>query len=309
MKFTQARIIILMLLLGSCAHKPFNETKMHSTRDMTALEKTQLSSWQWSPAERSPADWLNSCVSSVTSFFKPKALTQDYGVARPLPELSQLNPEIKKFPNGKKYTQYTANIGVMNKYPDYDQFLEDTAEIIFEPVEPFGHIVLRVGKKTYAFNNVQWTAISGFSPEMNKSRSADLISSQGYVFQLGKNKIEALKKDVELFYNSSKTHNIPAFDAYSPMLKIEERDGLMGGKSLFYVTDSPKYGNNKELKGKIIEVEGKMVLDAGNGLMVPVVKKGNDYYTQSYSCSSSAAHVLEKFFGIKTSYGYSAITK
>jgi len=218
-----------------------------------------------------------------------------------------LNPTEKVFPNGKKYIEYRANINVMNKYPDYDEFLEETAEIIFEPVDPFGHINLRVGKKIYSFNNVRWTSINTFSPRMQKSTKPDeLLSSHGFVFQLGKDKIDSLAKEIKAFYESSHSHNIPAFDAYSPLLKIEEREGSFGGKKLFYVTDSPKYGNNQEINGKIIEVNGKMVLDAGNGVSVPVIKKGDHYFTQSYSCSSSAGHVLERFFGLTISHNISA---
>lgn len=298
------KMVLVMLLASSCAGTPY----LYSSRDITPEEKIELASGVTQLSERSPANWFNSCVSSVGSFFKPKPAVSEYGPLLPLPELAQLNPVAKNFSNGKKYTEYTANINVMNKYPDYDQFLEETAEVIFEPVDPFGHIVLRIGKKTFAFNNVQWTAVRNFSPEMNpSSKPEELMHSHGFVFQLGKQKIEALKKDIELFYSSSSSHNIPAFDAYSPLLKIEEREaGVTGGKKLFYVTDSPKYGNSRELTGSIVEKEGKMVLDAGNGVIVPVVKKGNDYYTQSYSCSSSAGHVLEKFFGIKISHAYSA---
>lgn len=305
MKLKTLLLTALLLVLSSCAHNP-HELRF-SSRDISAEEKQFISAWDGSSelTARTPANWFNSCLSSVSSFFKPKSeLAQS--LSRPLPELTQLNPVPKTFPNGKTYIEYTANPNVMNKYPDYDVFLEETAEVIFEPTEPFGHIYLRVGKKVHSFNFIQSTSISHYSPRMKKSTNPELISSHGYVFQLGKEKIEAMKNEIEAFYRSSQSHNIPAFDAYSPLLKIVEEEGVLGGKNLRYVTDSPKYGNDQTLKGTLKEVDGKMVLDAGNGVIVPVVKKGNDYFTQSYSCSSSAGHILEKFFGIKVSQAYSA---
>lgn len=279
---------------------------LYSTRDATPEEKIEMASMNGQFHDRSPASpssWLNSCVTGVSQFFNPKNLEAQAPVVT-LPELTQLNPVQKVFPNGKKYVEYTANTNVMNKYPDYDVFLEETAEVIFEPVEPFGHINLRVGKKIYSFNNVQWTSINTFSPRMKKSNSEELLSSHGFVFQIGKENIAKLEAEIVAFYKSSQSHNIPAFDAYSPMLKLED----VGGGKLKYVTDSPKFGNSGSVDGKLVEENGVMMLVAGSGVKVPVVKQGKDYYTQSYSCSSSAGHVLEKFFGIKTAQNFSAKT-
>lgn len=294
----------LFMLLSSCA--TWIPEQYPSGRDITVSEAEEIQRWPGHTTERMPANWLDSCLSSVTQFFKPKTILAGTETLGPLPELTQLRSAEKFFPNKKKYIEYTANVDVMEKYPDYEDFLEQTAEILFEPIEPFGHINLRLGKKVYSFNSLEATSIETFSPEMRKSSNPKMLSSHGFVFQLGKEKIEALKKEVALFYNSSRSHNIPAFDAYSPLLKIEEREGVLGGKNLYYVTDSPKYGNDRMLKGKIVEHEGRMMLEAGSGLRVPVIKKGDTYYTQSYSCSSSATEVLEKYFGLKISYGYSA---
>lgn len=305
MKIKSMALFLMIITLASCANWE-HSTSAYSGRDITETEKIEIAQWNGNWPERAPAGWIRSCIEAIKNFFMSEAPAQTDVASDVLPELTQLNPVIKKFPNGKKYIEYTANPAVMQKYPDYDDFLQQTAEIIFEPGGPFGHINLRVGKKLYSFNNVKWTSISSFAPQMLRSDKPDMMSSHGFVFQLGKDKIAALKKDIELFYNSSQSHNIPAFDAYSPLLKIEEREATFGGKKLFYVTDSPKFGNDREISGKLAELDGQMVLDAGNGIVVPVIKKGKDYYTQSYSCSSSAAHVLEKFFGLKMSYAFSA---
>jgi hypothetical protein len=204
---------------------------------------------------------------------------------------------MKKFPNGKHYIEYTANINIMNKYPEYEEFLKNTVEVIFEPSDPFGHIRLRVGENVYSFNNVKWTSINKYSPKMNQSRNDDMPSSTGFIFQMDKEKIAATKNEIDAFYKSSVSHNVPPFDAYSPLLKIVESES-MTGKKLKYETSSPKYGNNLELKGKIVESENITYLDTENGVKLPITKEGNDLFLQSYSCSTSAAYILKHYFGI-----------
>lgn len=293
-------LLFLVSMTTSCSH--WTHQTVWSSRDMTPEEQQQLG---YGNAERVPADWIDRCSAGIRNFFNPKSNAVDAVVAKPLPELTQLNPQVKQFSNGKKYTEYQANINVMNKYPDYDEYLEQTAEIIFEPVEPFGHINLRVGKKVYSFNFIQSTSINKFSPRMKNSSNPEMSGSTGYVFQLGKEKIEAMEKEIEAFYRSSASHNVPPFDAYSPLLKIHQEEGSFGPK-LKFKSESPKFGNLNNINGKIVDENGKYFLDSGNGIKVPVVKKGEDFFTQSYSCSSSAGHIMEKYFGVTLSYSGSA---
>lgn len=266
----------------------------NSSRDITKEELAKYDSPFIESAElRSPAD-IKDCANYVVNFFKPKKVDLK-NVA--IPELTQLSPEVKKFPNGKQYTEYTANINVMTKYPDYDDFLKNTIEVLFEPSEPFGHIRLRIGETIYSFNNVKWTSMNKYSPKMNKSNNPDIPSSTGFVFEADRQKMADTKKEIEAFYKSSVSHNVPPFDAYSPLLKIVESDGVLG-KKLKYESTSPKYGNSQELKGKIIEADQQFFIDTENGIKLPLEKQGNDYYLQSYSCSTSAAYILKKYFDI-----------
>lgn len=289
--------LFLVSLMVSCSHQQW------STRDINQAEREAIHSLDH---ERGPADWVDRCTSAVRNFFSPKAVgAVDATVAKPLPELTQLNPEIKTFPNGKKYTEYKANVNVMNNYPDYDEYLERTAEIIFEPVEPFGHINLRVGKKIYSFNFIQSTSINKFAPRIKNSSNPEMPGSVGYVYELDKEKIKAMEKEIEAFYRSSASNNVPPFDAYAPMLKIHQEDGAFG-KKLIFKSESPKFGNMNAIKGSIVNENGKYYLDAGNGVKVDVIKEGDDYLTQSYSCSSSAGFILDKFFGVEVSYAHSA---
>lgn len=289
--------LILLVFITSCSHRPW------STRDIQQNEKIEIAEYSNS-VEREPADWRDQCAATIRGFFKPKAVAE-VQKKKPLPELTQLNPEIKKFPNGKKYVEYKANVNVMNNYPDYEEFLERTAEIVFEPIDPFGHINLRVGKKIYSFNFIQSTSINTFSPRIKNSSSEELPGSMGYVFELDKDKIEAMEKEIEAFYRSSASNNIPPFDAFSPLLRIYE-DEYPSGKMLLFKSDSPKFGNKNGINGKIVQEDGKFFLEAGNGFRVDVIKKGDEYYTQSYSCSSSAGYIMEKIFGVNLSYAHSA---
>ncbi|MDO9182617.1 MAG: hypothetical protein Q7U04_09420 [Bacteriovorax sp.] len=291
-KFFLFTLILVLWSISGCSSQKF------STRDITPDETSYLTAQS---SLRTPANWVNSCFEDLKSIFKETKAIQ----VTQLPELALLNPETKKFPNGKKYIQYTANINAMKNYPEYDTFLKTTAEIIFEPADPFGHIRLRIGEKTYSFNFIKSTSINQFTPVMKNSNISDMPSSTGFVFSVEKQKIEMLESEIEAFYNSSASNNVPPFDAYSPLLKIVEfGDGAE--KKLKFETTSPKYGNDKELKGKIVQ-EGKLYfIDTEDGIKLPLIKKGNDFYLQSYSCSSSAQYILQHFFDIDLTYANSA---
>ena len=120
--------LFLIFNLTSCTHSLPRSESISSSRDISPDEKIFLSDYSFNN-ERNPADWSDNCTSYIAKFFRPKP--NDNVFTKPLPELTQLNPEIKIFPNGKKYTQYKADINVMNKYPEYEDFLKETAEIIF----------------------------------------------------------------------------------------------------------------------------------------------------------------------------------
>lgn len=91
--------------------------------------------------------------------------------------------------------------------------MAETAEIIFEPVEPFGHINLRVGKNVYSFNFIQSTSINDYTPRLKISENPEMSNTTGFIFHLGKEKIEAVEAEIKAFYKSSASHNVPPFDA------------------------------------------------------------------------------------------------
>lgn len=291
--------LFLISFLASCSHQPMSTRDINESERVAILEYTQDSA-------REPANIFNKCAAAAKSFFKIKAGANGEAALKPLPELTLLNPQLKKFPNGRNYIEYTANIGAMYSYPDYEEFLERTVEVLFTPNEPFGHMKVRIGKKIYSFNVVKNTSIKDFVPEIKNSTNPELPGSVGYIFEVDKARMLETEKDIAAIYHTSAMLNIPPFDAFSPKLKIYEEVDAYGKKQLKFKSTSPKFANTNLIFGKITNENGKYYLDAGNGVRVDVEKVGDDYFTQSYSCSSSVELILEKFFDIKLSYAYSA---
>ena len=308
MKFNSIKLlftIFAVLIYSSCSEHVLNQ--YNSSRDITLNEKIDIAQSIELTPWRSPADISETCfniVNKILSHFKSNKNISKID-SEVLPYLSLLENEKKVFANNKEYILYQANINTMENYSDYKDFLEQTAEVIFEPVEPFGHIRLRIGKRIYSFNNVKWTQNALFKPRILNSSNSEMIGSEGFVFKVSKQKIKEIEDEIQLFYTSSEKNNVPPFDAYSPLLKIEESDSIFG-KSLNFISDSPKFGNNSSIDGKIEAIEGNYFLKANSGLKVPVQKINDTYFTQSYSCSTSAVFVLNKFFNLNLSHGESA---
>ena len=266
-----------------------------SSQDFVTLNRQAP---HWISENITTRDPANDCFSAISNFFFGQKVPKPETNKETLPLLSGLVHDVKKGPK-KEYVDYWADPKILKALPEYDDFLEKTVEIIFTPHEPFGHIRLRVGKKLYGFENVQWTTNKDFTPMFHKSTNKDLPSSTGAVFFVGAEKIKSVQKEIEDFYKQSSSNNFPPFDAYSSLLKIEEKDKTFGsGKSLFFVSDAPKFGNNKEVNGKIVEKNGRHYLVSNDGYEFEIQKKGNQYFSNSFSCSSSAGHILEKYFQI-----------
>lgn len=314
--FFKAILLTSTLLITSCStSEVFKEETTHhqfkghphkivgepfySSRDYVTINH-QNPQWQFADYDlnQSTRDPANDCFSAISNFLFGSKVPKPEVNKDTLPLLSGLVHEVKKGPK-KEYVDYWADPKILKALPEYDEFLEKTVEIIFTPHEPFGHIRLRVGKKLYGFENVQWTTNKEFSPMFHKSTNQDLPSSTGAVFFVGADKIKSVQKEIEDFYTQSSKNNFPPFDAYSSLLKIEEKDKTFGsGKSLHFISDAPKFGNNKEVNGKIVEKNGRHFLVSSDGYEFEIQKKGNQYFSNSFSCSSSAGHILEKYFQI-----------
>jgi hypothetical protein len=291
MKLKSLIIGLMLTSLLSCAH----EVSLYSTKDITQAEYNEIKAAA-EATKRLPANVGDNCLGLVGRLFGSKSK----GAA--LPELPALKSEKLYFPNGKEYILYRANLNAM-KDNDYDNFLNQTAEILFESIEPFGHIRLRLGKKVYSFSNIQFATINEFSPRIfNKSSKEDMPSAQGFIFKIDKAKLENLQDEIDLFYKSSNSQNMPPFDAYSALIKVQEKPN----GQVQYTSPSPKYANNGMAKATIVEEGGRYFLKASNDYKMPLIKRSNEYFIQSYSCATSAAHILREHFGISVSYSSGA---
>ncbi|MDC1175719.1 hypothetical protein OAT67_09990 [Bacteriovoracaceae bacterium] len=168
--------------------------------------------------------FIDGCVKLFSKFANKLQSNIVTSVVEKIKALDRLEPKVKSFNVGsKEFIELTAKTDIMSNSVDYNEFLENTVEVVFTPIEPFGHIRLRIGKELYGFEFIKNT-ISGktFIPTIQNSNSSDLINSHGAAFVVGKNRIQELKKEIQNFYKSSSLNNFPPFDAYSSDLEIIE---------------------------------------------------------------------------------------
>jgi hypothetical protein len=188
----------------------------------------------------------------------------------------------KFFSNGKAF-KYIENPQAHLSGKEYEEFLDNSIEVLFEPSEPFGHIRFRAGKKQYSFNYIMSTSMGPYTPRIGEGR-------MGYAFIVDGQLLKELDKEMENFYKFSSHHNFPPFDAYSPPLKI-----VKDGKNWRYKSPSKEYSNNEMIDGDIIFENGSYFVE-NSGYKFPVKKIGHETFEiQSYSCISSAAFWAKRF--------------
>ncbi len=191
--------------------------------------------------------------------------------------------------------EYKMNPEVANT-PAYEQFLNQSVEVIFIPTAPFGHIAMRVGKKMYSLNFISSSTISEFSPRLGTE------GKKGIVFNLSPGAIKAAQDQIDKLYGHSATHNMPPFDAYSSMLEVlTQPDG-----TLKYKSPSPDYANNGRLQATIVDADGKSVLRTPDGYEYPLVKRQGHYYVQSLSCATSCTLSLRNILGLDVGFNHGA---
>ncbi|MCO4756157.1 MAG: hypothetical protein KC478_16870, partial [Bacteriovoracaceae bacterium] len=184
----------------------------------------------------------------------------------------------------------------------YKSFVEDTVEVIYQDIEPFGHVYLRIGDERFTYNWIKKTSTGKYSVD----RVTD--GSTGFVLRLNKDKMKELKEEIVAFYEDSAKYNVPPFDSYAPELEIhiEEKTGflykLLGSKqTLSYKSKSPKGANTESIgkKVKLVDDGDHAYLLTPEGRKYDVSKRGDRYFIQSQSCSSSATCVLNRFLGVE----------
>lgn len=201
---------------------------------------------------------------------------------------------IEKTLNGKSYRIYeNVSAQALKNSNEYNQFVDNTIEVMFEPAEPFGHIRLRAGKKVYSFNFIQSTSIGDYVPRAREGHF-------GFAYYVDKSKLKDFEQEMIKFYESSRSYNFPPFDAYSPKLKI-----VREGSGLKYISPSPDYANNSYVQGEIFEEAGSYFIKNGD-YKFPISKLDDETFEiQSYSCISSADFWTRKL-GIQLNPNYAA---
>ncbi|MDD4974883.1 MAG: hypothetical protein PHY93_11065 [Bacteriovorax sp.] len=239
-----------------------------------------------------------SCEEIVHQFFHTDFLQDEPSF------FTKLNPRKKTHPSGKSYLELIADPDVIQNDPSYAKFLDETIEIIHFPTSSFGHVKLRIGTSLYDLKGVKFAGIAKYYPKMKKNKLLKTDGPTGFVFNIGADKIKKIQDEVEMMYLNSEINNIPPYDLYSSMIKIEERE-INGKIHLTYASTSPakNLANKRDANGQIIKIEGKYYLESADGYRVDVEKRSDGFYTQSYSCLTSATHVMEKYFHIDLNYG------
>ncbi len=193
--------------------------------------------------------------------------------------------------NGVKEIHLNAKLKeTLSKDESYNNMMKNSVEIIYQDIEPFGHINLRVGENIYSFNYIASTSQNSFNP----SRVGG--GNIGFVFRSNEKTIKAMEQKIKTFYDNSRKYNVPPFDAYSGNLEIVESSGR-----LKYKSSAPEHGNNSFIGEDVKLVDNKdgAFLVTPNGEKYAVNKVGDTYYTPSFSCSSSATCIMDKFLGME----------
>ena len=199
------------------------------------------------------------------------------------------------FRNGKPYVHIKMN-AELAKSLEYKELLKNSVEVIYRPIEPFGHIQLRVGKRLYGFEGVKWTKLLNFIPKTGT------IGTQGVLFKIPEERMAAIRDYLEKFYKNSGTVNVPPFDAYSPMLEIKRSP--TGRLKYISSTKDLDFANNAALNAKLMEIDGKTFLLTKDGFQYPVTHKDGRYYVQSLSCSTSTTCILKNKLGIDVDFDH-----
>lgn len=227
---------------------------------------------------------------------------------RALPQILTVPSSVRELPSGKKIRQYILDQDQLENNPAYEDFLENTVEVVYTTAAPpWGHVNLRVGKKFYGLQGVEWTTIVDYAPRTRDMKTGEpKPGKRGYAWRVPKERIAAVQEQIKKMYESSKDSNMPPFDGDSGFLEIEKTpDGKMKFKS-----PSINYPNNEAFDAKVVWSSGYAYLEAPNGTRFPLyVRPGGKLYLQSISCSTSATYVLQRYFGIEIPFFPSASAK
>jgi len=180
---------------------------------------------------------------------------------------------------------------------DYEDFLDDTVEILYEPNSLFGHISLRVGRIHYNLGNTRMVDISAFKP------SGHTGFTRGAVYRVGRERVAQTENEIRAFYEALKS-DVPPFDSYSRMFRVIE-DGE-GAVELVADAKGAEARVQKRTAARVNR-EGKSIsLVNTQGFKTPIILKEGEMWIRSYSCTTSTTTVLKGKFSIPFEFDYVA---
>lgn len=299
---TLSRAIFLSLsLLGHVEASPFSRF----TDDCHGLiarilgtDKRQFQGIDYQP----PGDAHASHFKAIKEFEQQNLKLEDY------PHLPYFNQSVKRFKNtDEAYLEYYMERNAW-KRPGYQNFIENTAEILFFPNSSLhGHVRLRIGKMVYGFENIRRVFMQGFEPERIFKQERQLkrgkkAGNMGIVFVLTQEHKKILAEklpEIEKFYGSSQKYNLPPFDGKGE-LEVKVLVDEQSGKISYHSPSPPSsYGNRGPVNATLEQVDGGKFLVAPNGVRQAVFENDRgELVSRSFSCTSSACHVMNNFLGL-----------
>ena len=212
--------------------------------------------------------------------------SRSFALAPQLPD--DHTPELKRFfdeLNTRIAGKFIAAAELQSIH-NYPELIKNTIEVIYSANSgTWGHVRLRIGEKVYSFDGPRQTSISKFDPTKVKP---DSIST---LFLVGESSIKSTEFDIAQFYIGSEKYNVPPFDAYGSRIRIVKDKS---GDGLHFETLTKELGAAPQFTAEKVY---QRYLKTPDGRLTPLGGVDSSEII-GYSCSTSAAYILNQYFGI-----------
>ncbi len=180
---------------------------------------------------------------------------------------------------------YKAESGLSNN-TSYNNYLNNTLEIIFSPKGSTGHVELRVGTKVYSFENHLLRKTFDYGPEYYRSVITE--GSIGRVYQLNRDQLLELETYLNKIYRANE--NFPPFDVYGSYEKVEKiKEGV------YKLVESR---NKRSFNAKLVEDESGLYFIGESGLKVAAKRLGDDILIDTVNCAKISTLLVKSLFDI-----------
>lgn len=301
MKSSFILFFVLLALSGEVKASPWTFIKQTCSDLMVRLGRKPELSFQGA-SYQPPVGAHPSHVKTIDDLKSARAYNEQY------PHLPYLEQSLESFKDtNTPYIRYHFD-DVHNGSRHHRDFLNSTVEIIHLPHSSYhGHIRLRIGERLYGFENVRRTFNDRFDAGLifkreRKLKKGKKAGNEGVVYLLTEDQKTILvqrKAQIENFYRSSQYYNIPPFDG-SGAQEVRVLVDDVSGEIRYHSPTSPSSsGNRAVVNGELVQIDGQEYLKSPSGYLHPVSKNAaGERVTRSFSCASSAAHVLSEILGL-----------